>query len=181
MKARSFWRFFSAFMLVTLATVILFTAVMTLALQRERQESYENEVRMQACEVADYMAHLNQLSFVRENTTMQYIIRRKLNGVHEQYNADVWIVSYESGLVQYIDSSWNTANELPEPDDAVLEQLGVAPENAMALGDECNDLEMLQLAGLSIAMEGGDPRVIEAADRTTASAESELRKLLSRA
>ena len=36
MKARSFWRFFSAFMLVTLATVILFTAVMTLALQRER-------------------------------------------------------------------------------------------------------------------------------------------------
>ena len=123
MKARSFWRFFSAFMLVTLATVILFTAVMTLALQRERQESYENEVRMQACEVADYMAHLNQLSFVRENTTMQYIIRRKLNGVHEQYNADVWIVSYESGLVQYIDSSWNTANELPEPDDAVLEQL----------------------------------------------------------
>ena len=64
---------------------------------------------------------------------------------------------------------------------ALLEQLGVAPENAMALGDECNDLEMLQLVGLSIAMEGGDPRVIEAADRTTASAESELRKLLSHA
>ncbi len=61
---------------------------------------------------------------------------------------------------------------------AVLEQIGVSPERAMALGDARNDLEMLQLVGLSIAMEDGDPRVIEAADRTTASAESELRKLL---
>ena len=123
MKARLFWRFFSAFMLLTLATVILFSSVMALALQRERQASYENEVRMQAREVADYMAHLDQLSFVRENTTMQYIIRRKLKSVHEQYNADVWIVSYNSGIVQYIDSSWNTASELPDPDEAVLEQL----------------------------------------------------------
>ena len=61
---------------------------------------------------------------------------------------------------------------------AVLEQLGVSPEHAMALGDARNDLEMLQLVGSSIAMEDGDPRTIEAADRTTASAEGELRKLL---
>lgn len=123
MKTRLFWRFFSAFMLLTLATVLLFSGVMALALQRERQASYESEVSLQAREVADYMAHLDQLSFVRENTTMQYIIRRKLNSVHEQYNADVWIVSYNSGIVQYIDSSWNTASDLPDPDEAVLEQL----------------------------------------------------------
>lgn len=61
---------------------------------------------------------------------------------------------------------------------AVLDLLQVAPENVVALGDEQNDLEMLQMAGLSIAMETGDPRVIEAADRTTSSAEAELRKLL---
>ena len=123
MRTRLFWRFFSAFMLLTLATVLLFSGVMALALQRERQESFEGEVRTQAREVADYMAHLDQLSFVRENTTMQYIIRRKLKSVHEQYDADVWIVSYNSGMVQYIDSSWNTASELPKPDTAVLEQL----------------------------------------------------------
>lgn len=61
---------------------------------------------------------------------------------------------------------------------AVLEQLGVAPENAMALGDARNDLEMLQLVGLPIAMQDGDPRTIAAAARTTTSAEDELRKLL---
>ena len=123
MKLRLFWRLFSAFMLVTLATVAMFLAMLSLTLQRERQETFENEVRMQAYEVADYMAHLDQISFVRENTTMQYIIRRKLANVHKLYNADIWIVSYNSGIVQYIDSSWNTAGELPQPDDAVLEQL----------------------------------------------------------
>ena len=61
---------------------------------------------------------------------------------------------------------------------AVLEQLGIFPENVMAIGDARNDLEMLQLVGLAIAMEGGDSRTIEAADRTTASAERELRRLL---
>ena len=123
MKTRLFWRFFSAFMLLTLATVILFSGVMALALQRERQASYESEVRTQAREVADYMAHLDQLSFVRENTTMQYIIRRKLKSLHEQYDADVWIVTFSSGTVQYIDSSWNTAKVLADPDTALLEQL----------------------------------------------------------
>lgn len=62
---------------------------------------------------------------------------------------------------------------------AVLELLDIAPENMAALGDARNDLEMLQMAGLSIAMEAGDPRVVEAADRTTNNAEAELRKLLS--
>ena len=61
---------------------------------------------------------------------------------------------------------------------AVLELLGVAPENIAALGDARNDLEMLQMAGLSIAMEAGDPRVIEAADRIASNAEEALRRFL---
>ena len=125
MKIKLFWRFFSAFMLVTLATVLMFSAIMSLVMQFERQESYENEVRMQAREVAEYMAHLNQLNYVRENTTMQYIVRRKLEDVHEQYNADIWIVSYNSGIVQYIDSSWNTAKDISDPEPAVIEQLAL--------------------------------------------------------
>ncbi len=61
---------------------------------------------------------------------------------------------------------------------AVLELLDIAPENIVAFGDARNDLEMLQMAGLSIAMEAADPRLIEIADRTTSDAESELRKIL---
>jgi len=61
---------------------------------------------------------------------------------------------------------------------ALLELLDIAPENVAAFGDARNDCEMLQLAGLSIAMENADPRLIQIADRTTANAEHELRQLL---
>ena len=64
MKTKLFWRFFSAFMLVTLATVLMFSAIMSLVLQFERQGNYENEVRMQAREVAE----LNALWYDTENT-----------------------------------------------------------------------------------------------------------------
>ena len=79
------------------------------------------------------------------------------------------------GWVDAMPSGTNKARALT----AVLELLGVSPANMAALGDARNDLEMLQLAGQSIAMESGDPRVVEAADRTTSSAEDELRKILS--
>ena len=61
---------------------------------------------------------------------------------------------------------------------AVIELLGIAPRNIVAFGDARNDLEMLQMAGLSYAMQAGDPRAIEAADRTTADAAGELRRIL---
>lgn len=63
---------------------------------------------------------------------------------------------------------------------ALLDLYGIAPENVAAFGDARNDCEMLQLAGLSIAMEDADPRLIQIADRTTANAEQELARLLIR-
>ncbi|MGI5957945.1 MAG: Cof-type HAD-IIB family hydrolase [Massiliimalia sp.] len=42
--------------------------------------------------------------------------------------------------------------------------LGIDPGEVMAVGDNCNDLEMLELAGISVAMENGDPAVKEIAD-----------------
>jgi signal transduction histidine kinase len=104
-----FVRTFAAFLMATLATVALFTVTLAATLQAQRQESYEDEVRQQAREVAEYMSHLNQLQFVRENTTMQFVIRRKLTHIHDRYNADIWIVSYNSGQAQILDSSWNTS------------------------------------------------------------------------
>ena len=45
----------------------------------------------------------------------------------------------------------------------VLERLGVNAANVMALGDGENDVEMLALAGTSVAMAGSGPKVVEAA------------------
>ena len=111
-----------------LATVLIFTGVMATVLQQERQVAYENEVRLQAQEIAEYMTNLNQLSSLRDNATMQYIVRRKIADIHDKYNADIWIVSYNSGLVQILDSSWNTSESLFS--DSVMAQLALIQSGA---------------------------------------------------
>ena len=123
MRGGIFWRTFLAFLLITVFTVLLFTAVLATSLQIDRQESYEAEVFSQAREVAEYMSRLNLLSSIRENSTMQFVIRSKLADIHDRYNADVWIVSYGSdyNYVEYLDSSWNTSEYLTS--EAVNEQL----------------------------------------------------------
>ena len=47
--------------------------------------------------------------------------------------------------------------------------LGVPIEQTMAIGDNLNDLDLVQAAGLGIAMRDGDPRVLAAADWVTGS------------
>ena len=121
MRSSLFWRTYSVLLAALLATIAIFTGVMTAARRQAMQESYESEVRLQAREVADYMANLNALSYVQSNATMKYIIRRKIADIYNTYNADIWIVSYDSGIVQYLDSSWNTTQSIAT--DAVKEQL----------------------------------------------------------
>ena len=123
MRSSLFWRAFIALAALTIMTVTLCTGTLAAVLQNERQESYENEVRQQAREVAEYMAHLNTISFVKDNTTMKYIIVSKINAIKEDYAADIWIVSYSSGQVEVLDSNWNTSEEIAS--DAVTEQLAI--------------------------------------------------------
>ena len=123
MRGGLFWRIFSAIMVAMLAAVVVFTGIMSTMLQQVRQESYESEVRLQAHEIADYMTNLNQLSSVRDNVTMQFILRSKISDIHDRYNADIWIVSYNSGIAQVLDSSWNTSENIF--DSAVMEQLQI--------------------------------------------------------
>ena len=47
----------------------------------------------------------------------------------------------------------------------VIEYLGVPREDTIAFGDGLNDLEMLEFAGIGVAISDGDPRVIAVADR----------------
>lgn len=46
----------------------------------------------------------------------------------------------------------------------VCEHLGVALENTFAFGDSMNDLEMMEMAGISVCMENGSPALKEIAD-----------------
>lgn len=53
------------------------------------------------------------------------------------------------------------------------EALGVALADVVAVGDGLNDLEMLEVAGTGVAIEGADPRLLAVADRTAAGPQHE--------
>ena len=56
---------------------------------------------------------------------------------------------------------------------AILHHLDAKPENAIAFGDGGNDISMLKLAGIGVAVGQNDPLVCAAADHVTACAEHE--------
>ena len=51
----------------------------------------------------------------------------------------------------------------------LVEQKGITMEQVIAIGDSYNDLDMIELAGLGVAMENARPEVKEAADYITKS------------
>lgn len=53
----------------------------------------------------------------------------------------------------------------------LLERLGIAPDEAVAFGDGLNDIEMLSLVGMGVAMGSAREEVKQAAKRVTLSAE----------
>ena len=128
MRRSLFWRTYSVLLAALLATIAIFTGVLIASRRQSMQESYESEVRLQARQVADYMANLNTLSYVQKDSTMRYLIRRKISDIYNTYNADIWIVSYDSGMayVQYLDKSWNTTRSLAT--EAVKQQLNTVKE-----------------------------------------------------
>lgn len=50
---------------------------------------------------------------------------------------------------------------------ALCRHLGIDPKQTLALGDGTNDLDLLQLAGVGVAMENAEPAVKAAADTVT--------------
>jgi len=48
-------------------------------------------------------------------------------------------------------------------------KLGIAPEEMMVFGDSGNDLDMIKMAGIGVAMANAEPEVLKAADFVTKS------------
>lgn len=61
---------------------------------------------------------------------------------------------------------------------ALLEKLGIAPDECMAFGDQENDMAMLELASTAYAMDTSMPHVIQAAGRFTECPEKIMEELL---
>ena len=160
MRGGLFWRTYSVIVAALLITIIIFSGVLVAARQQGLQDSYEREVRLQAREVADYMANLSELSYVQRNLTMKPIILNKIRDIYRCYNADIWIVSYNSGIVQYLDSSWNTSESIAT--DAVKAQL-----SAIQTGEEIRVTGLFpelgdQIVTIGVPWRYGDDQVVGA-------------------
>lgn len=60
----------------------------------------------------------------------------------------------------------------------LIDEMGIKPEECMAFGDQYNDIEMLELVGVSYAMKNSAPGVSQHATNTTDSVEKTLSALL---
>ncbi|MBE7035271.1 MAG: HAD family phosphatase [Ruminococcaceae bacterium] len=76
--------------------------------------------------------------------------------------------SYTSAYVNNLELCSNKVNKATGLA-ALIEHLGIAPEEVMALGDGANDASMLQFAGLGVAVSNAVPEAKEAADVITLS------------
>jgi hydroxymethylpyrimidine pyrophosphatase-like HAD family hydrolase len=55
----------------------------------------------------------------------------------------------------------------------LLERFGIAPDEAVAFGDGLNDMEMLSLVGMGVAMGNARDELKQVADMVTLSAEED--------
>lgn len=90
--------------------------------------------------------------------TVEYELKRKLNGVADILPSEPYFLEI---VPQYTDKA-NTLSIL-------LAKLGVKEEEVMAIGDGVRDVNMIQLAGLGIAMGNAQVSVTSCADRITSS------------
>ena len=60
----------------------------------------------------------------------------------------------------------------------LLEYLGIRPEETMVFGDNLNDFEMLEAAGIGAAVETAVPEILACADVVVSSVEDAIREVL---
>ena len=75
-------------------------------------------------------------------------------------NADVTVVRSDPDLIQIMDRHVSKAAAL----ERVAQHYGVSMQNVMAIGDAPNDIPMLDVAGVSVAMDNARPEVKRIAD-----------------
>ncbi len=94
-KNRLFWRMFWAFLAVMLVTALTLSLMMVVMVRGERVNALENELRMQARDVAKLMQQYNVTlsSFWQSGSSVAEILNWKIGEIRGTYSADVWLVS----------------------------------------------------------------------------------------
>lgn len=89
--------------------------------------------------------------------------------LRQRYGEKVYITKSKPRFLEILDGSVNKGVALA----ALAESLGIVKEDIMAIGDSFNDLEMINYAGLGVAMGNARSEIIEQADIVTVTNEED--------
>lgn len=107
-------------------------------------------------------------------TASQQEIQDYLRHLQDRFAPEMRAVTSGNFWIDFIPPAVNKGTALQ----MFLDYFNIRPEECVALGDQQNDIEMLELAGTSYAMSGAAPHVAEHAAHTTDCAEDVLEQLL---
>ncbi len=92
----------------------------------------------------------------------------------ERFSKEIRIATAGGGWVDFLAPNAGKGSALA----ALLDHLGIRPENGVAFGDQQNDIDMLELAGTSFAMKTAASGVADHADHVTNSVARILKSIL---
>ena len=97
-----------------------------------------------------------------------------LKHLREMFASEIKVVTSGHVWIDFIVPDCNKGTALMK----LMELFGVRPEECIAFGDQYNDVEMLEAAGISYAMANAVPGIAEHADYVTDSVEDVLEEIL---
>ncbi|ADU26406.1 Cof-type HAD-IIB family hydrolase [Ethanoligenens harbinense] len=118
-----------------------------------RREKVDDLIRF----VCGTGASIEKIELLMENSSLKRQLEKKL----EPYALSVTTSGMNTLEITNSGTSKGAALE------QLCTHLAIKREEVMAMGDNCNDLEMLDWAGLGVSVENGDPMVKDAADFVT--------------
>ncbi len=126
-------------------------------------ESYINKIPLSYRQVSDVPTTLSipKIMFIDEPTSLNQTIQELPEYLNEQYT----IVRSSPYFLEFVHPSASKGNAVRK----LSEQLGIKQEEVMSIGDNGNDLSMIQYAGCGVAMDNAIPEIKAAADFQTRS------------
>jgi len=131
----------------------------------ERTDMYQNFSTMPPTVLTDFEPIINQ----GIEKVLYFDVTENIPKLREQVHAlkldGVRTVRSQPMFLENINENASKSNALSK----IAEYLGICREEIMALGDGENDKDMLEYAGIGVAMKNGDPLAKAAADYITGS------------
>jgi len=103
-----------------LVTVVTLSLVMVALVRSERQQALENELRLQARDVADMMQQSDSLIIWQDSPLVSDNIKFRIAQIREIYHADVWLLRQNGMLMSFGE---DTASVSTLDDSRAIEQL----------------------------------------------------------